>query len=72
MQSQSRPVSALLTDIEVAQRLGVKDRSTIWRWAKAKPGFPAPIKLSMQVARWDAEEVERFIAAKASERRGAA
>ncbi|GAO27446.1 phage transcriptional regulator AlpA [Alicycliphilus sp. B1] len=42
-------------------------KSTLWRWVKAGL-FPAPVRLSVGITAWRAEDVQRWIA----EREGAA
>lgn len=37
-------------------------QATIWRWVREKK-FPAPFKLGMGTTVWDADAVDRFIAA---------
>lgn len=53
-----------LSDLQVAARYGVH-RSTPWRWAKAVPGFPAPVTLSPGCTRWLLSDLLRWEASKA-------
>lgn len=57
----------LQTVDQVAERLTVS-RATVWRYVARNPAFPKPIKLSPGCARWRAEEVEAWEAARADER----
>lgn len=54
-----------LTDIQLAARYSV-NRATPWRWAKADPTFPKPVKLSPQCSRWKLSEIEAWEASRAS------
>ncbi len=47
-----------LTDRDIAARYSVH-RTTPWRWA-AQGRFPKPVKLSPQVTRWRASDVENW------------
>ena len=53
-----------LSDLQVARRYGVH-RSTPWRWAKADPTFPKPVRLSPQCSRWKLSEIEAWEAHRA-------
>lgn len=48
-----------LSDTQLAARFGVH-RSTPWRWAKADPTFPQPVKLSPGCSRWKLSEIEAW------------
>jgi prophage regulatory protein len=54
-----------LSDAQLAARYGVH-RTTPWRWAKADPAFPKPVKLSPQCSRWKLSEVEAWEANRAA------
>lgn len=54
-----------LTDAQLSARYGVH-RATPWRWAKADPSFPKPVKLSPQCSRWKLSEIEAWEANRAS------
>jgi predicted DNA-binding transcriptional regulator AlpA len=51
--------SVYLTVQNVATRYGVCV-PTIWRWAKATPGFPAPVKLGPGTTRWPLETLLHY------------
>ena len=55
-----------VSDKQLAERFGVS-RPTIWRWVKADPRFPSPIKLSPQCTRWRTADIEAWEAGKASD-----
>lgn len=46
-----------LSDRDLAHRFSVS-RSTIWRWAASRPGFPDPVRLSPGCSRWRLSEIE--------------
>lgn len=46
-----------LSDADLAERYGLKAKSTIWRWAKAGR-IPAPVILSPGCTRWVAAEID--------------
>jgi prophage regulatory protein len=48
-----------LSDQQLSARYGVH-RSTPWRWAKADPDFPKPVKLGPQCSRWKLSEIEAW------------
>ena len=48
-----------LSDKQVAARYSVS-RITIWRWAREVPEFPTPHKISGNVTRWHAPEIDAF------------
>jgi prophage regulatory protein len=47
-----------LTDRQVAERLAVS-RATIWRWVR-RGAFPAPLKFSPGITRWNVSDLERW------------
>ena len=51
-----------VSDRFLAERYGVA-RTTPWDWAKNKPGFPQPVRLSERCTRWKLSEVEAWEAA---------
>ena len=53
-----------LSDVHLAARYGVH-RMTPWRWLKADPHFPKPVKLTPGCTRWKLSEVEAWETAKA-------
>jgi len=48
-----------LSDRQLGARHGVH-RTTPWTWAKTKPGFPQPVKLSERCTRWRLSEIEAW------------
>jgi predicted DNA-binding transcriptional regulator AlpA len=48
-----------LSDRDLAARWNV-NRTTPWEWAKSKPDFPQPIKLSQRCTRWRLAEIEAW------------
>jgi prophage regulatory protein len=48
---------------QTGQRLGVST-STVWRWAKERSDFPAPVKLGVGVTRWRVADLDAFEASK--------
>lgn len=40
-------------------------RSTLWLWAKNRPGFPKPLKASEKVTLFDLPAIEEFLRAQA-------
>lgn len=44
----------------LARQLGIH-RSTLWRWAKEKPSFPRPLKITEGVTLWSLEEVQAWL-----------
>lgn len=48
-----------LSDRDLAARWNVS-RATPWDWAKNKPDFPKPIKLSERCTRWKLAEIEAW------------
>jgi prophage regulatory protein len=50
---------AFLSDIDVGARYGVS-RETPWRWAKNRPGFPGPMKISPNCTRWRLSDILAF------------
>lgn len=54
----------LVRDTEVAEMLSAS-RGSVWRWAKEVPGFPQPIRFGQNTTRWDADEIEAYIAGRA-------
>ena len=57
----------LQTVEQVAERLTVS-KATVWRYVAQNPEFPRPIKLSPGCARWRADEVDDWLAAREIER----
>lgn len=49
-----------LRTAKAAEKLGVSVE-TLRRWARTKPGFPRPIKLSMHVTVFRESELDEFI-----------
>ena len=45
---------------QVAERLTVTP-PTVWRYSRADPSFPKPIKLSAGCTRWHAHEIDRWL-----------
>jgi predicted DNA-binding transcriptional regulator AlpA len=41
-------------------------RSTLWLWAKTRPGFPKPIKAGEKVTLFDIHAIEEFLMANAA------
>ena len=56
-------VSVLQTVDQVAARLGLS-RASIWRYTRADPSFPKPVKLSAGCARWHSSEIEAWLASR--------
>lgn len=54
------PASALLSDREIAQLVGVAP-TTIWRWAKAGI-LPPPQRIGLRCTRWNLGEVRKALA----------
>lgn len=52
-----------LTVQQVADRFGVH-KMTIWLWARERPEFPKPVKLSARTTRWKQADIQAFEAAK--------
>lgn len=48
-----------LSDIKVAERYCVS-RPTVWRWAKHREDFPAPLKVSEGISRWRLSDLIAF------------
>ena len=48
-----------VSDRFLADRYAVS-RTTPWDWAKKKPGFPQPVKLSERCTRWKLSEIEAW------------
>lgn len=40
-------------------------RSTLWLWAKTRPGFPKPLKAGEKVTLFDLPAIEEFLRAQA-------
>ena len=57
----AEPVTSLLTVRELADRLRLSPH-TVRRHAKQDPAFPQPFIVGGQQHRWDATDVERYIA----------
>lgn len=53
------PTDLLLTVKDVADCLSISVR-TVWRWT-AERKIPPPIKLSYNVVRWKASDIQRLI-----------
>ena len=51
-----------VSDRDLAKRYGVS-RTTPWDWARLKPDFPQPVKLSERITRWRLDEIEAWEAA---------
>lgn len=49
--------AVFLSDLDLANRFSVS-RSTIWRWAASRPGFPSPVRLSPGCTRWRLSDIE--------------
>ncbi len=58
----SLPDSALLSDREIAQLVGVNPTS-IWRWAKAGI-LPQPKRIGLRCTRWELGAVRKALAEK--------
>jgi predicted DNA-binding transcriptional regulator AlpA len=41
-------------------------RSTLWLWAKTRPGFPQPLKAGQKVTLFDIHAIEEFLMANAA------
>lgn len=48
-----------LQDSDVAKRYGVS-RTSVWRWLKTDPKFPAPVNLSAGCTRWKLADLEAW------------
>jgi len=48
-----------LTVDQVACRYGVA-RSTIWRWASTRDGFPKPVRIAEGTTRWAQSDLVRY------------
>ena len=57
----TEPITSLLTVREVADRLRLSPH-TVRRHAKKNPSFPQPFVVGGQQHRWDARDVERYVA----------
>ena len=55
-------MTLFVTDRNLAERWGVA-RQTPWDWARLKPDFPQPVKLSDRITRWRLDEIEAWEAA---------
>ncbi|WP_368372980.1 helix-turn-helix transcriptional regulator [Roseovarius sp. THAF8] len=53
-----------LSDKQAAARYAV-DRAAIWRWCKADPDFPTPVKLTPGTTRWRLSDLEAWEALRA-------
>lgn len=51
---------------EIAQHLCIS-QSTLWHWAKYRPGFPQPIKAGARVTLFDLDAIEAFLTSKQRE-----
>ena len=52
-------VSFRIRDREVAAILGCC-KSTVWSWAKSRPGFPQPRREGLRYTYWLRHEVENY------------
>jgi len=41
-------------------------RSTLWMWAKTRPGFPKPLKAGQKVTLFDIHAIEEYLKADAT------
>lgn len=53
-----------LSAAQVAARYGLTSEKTSWRWAKADPAFPKPVKLTARCVRWRLADLETWERAK--------
>jgi predicted DNA-binding transcriptional regulator AlpA len=49
---------------QVSARYGLTSDKNAWRWAKADPTFPKPVKLAPRCVRWKLSELEAWEATK--------
>lgn len=59
-QMQEGRTDRALRDAEVAELLGVH-RTSVWRLARTRPGFPRPYKVGQRAIRWLESEVLAYI-----------
>ncbi len=59
----THPADLLIPVAEVSRRLGVSV-STVWRWTREEPTFPAPIRLGAGTTRWSAKAIARWVDAR--------
>lgn len=59
----------IIRDVRVAEKIGAKSRTTVWRKAKSAPDFPQPVSISPGITGWIEAEVDAYIARKVAEAR---
>jgi prophage regulatory protein len=47
-----------LSAAQVSARYGLTSDKNAWRWAKADPTFPKPVKLAPRCVRWKLSDLE--------------
>lgn len=60
-EQQSLKTCEFLRPAEAAKYLRVS-RTTIWRWARERPDFPKPIRLSATIAACRRADIDAFVA----------
>ena len=62
-QTEQQPLKTceFLRPAEAAKYLRVS-RTTIWRWARERPDFPKPIRLSATIAAFRRADIDAFAA----------
>ena len=58
--SQSETISPRIRVREVADLLGMKAVSTVWKYAKEMPDFPQPRRCGSRFTYWLRDEVEAY------------
>lgn len=53
-----------LSAAQVSARYGLTSDKNAWRWAKADPTFPKPVKLAPRCVRWKLSDLEAWEASK--------
>lgn len=49
-----------LSAAQVSARYGLTSDKNAWRWAKADPTFPKPVKLAPRCVRWKLSDLEAW------------
>lgn len=67
--SQSETITMMVAKLylsagEVSARYGLTSDKNAWRWAKADPTFPKPVKLAPRCVRWRLSDLEAWEASK--------
>lgn len=60
----SMTAQVYLSAAQVSARYGLTSDKNAWRWAKADPTFPKPVKLAPRCVRWKLSDLEAWEASK--------